>query len=102
LSQGDSAGAIRLLNQARQGGLHTAGVMGALGQALARQTNFAGAVGAYEEALAIDPGDSRIRRGLVECLAQSGQCDRAWEMANRGRAQELTAALVAHCPKNRP
>ena len=102
LRQGDSAGAIPLLNQARQGGLHTAGVMGALGQALARQTNFASAAGAYEEALALDPGDSRIRRGLVDCLAQSGQCDRAWEMANRDRAQELTAALVARCPKNQP
>jgi Flp pilus assembly protein TadD len=90
------------LNQARQAGLHTAGVMGALGQALARQTNFAGAVGAYEEALALDPGDPRIRRGLVECLAQSGQCARAWEMAKPDRTQELAAALVARCPKIRP
>jgi Flp pilus assembly protein TadD len=102
LRQGDSARALPLLRQAREGGLHTAGVMGALGQVFASQTNFASAVSAYEEALALDPSDARIRRGLVECLALSGQCARAWDVTNQGRTRELAATIAARCPNVQP
>ncbi len=102
LREKDSARALPLLRRARQGGLHTAGVMGAFGQVFASQTDLPSAISAYEEALALDPTDARIRRGLVECLALSGQCARAWDVSRQDRALEPAPALAARCPGVRP
>ncbi len=98
LKEGEIARAVLLLNRARESGLHTAGVMGALGQALRSQGDFAGAISAYQQAFALDPSDSRIRIGLAECLAWSGECARARDVAKHYGGGGLTAAIAASCP----